>query len=237
MAALLALCKSQVKSKVLVFCNTRAAAHRAMLVLALLGKKAADLHGDLSHAKRMAALRSFRDGEVNYLVSTDLAARGLDIEGVEAVVNLQMPRSLSRYVHRVGRTARAGKSGRAISLVTDSAADTALLREIVRHAAPKPGSVVRRRIPDAVLAKCRTQVAGTAKDMQDVLDAEKQDKEVEKAGQEADKARNLVVHEEQILSRPRKAWIMGKGQKRKLSNEARKAHDKGAAAEIAEAAG
>jgi ATP-dependent RNA helicase DDX27 len=62
--------------------------------------------------KRLGALQLFRDGQVNYLMATDLASRGLDIKGIETVVNYDMPAQLAQYLHRVGRTARAGRKGR-----------------------------------------------------------------------------------------------------------------------------
>lgn len=62
--------------------------------------------------KRLKALQLFRDGHVNYLMATDLASRGLDIKGIETVINYDMPSQLAQYLHRVGRTARAGRKGR-----------------------------------------------------------------------------------------------------------------------------
>jgi ATP-dependent RNA helicase DDX27 len=62
--------------------------------------------------KRLKALHLFRDGQVNYLMATDLASRGLDIKGIETVINYDMPSQLAQYLHRVGRTARAGRKGR-----------------------------------------------------------------------------------------------------------------------------
>lgn len=64
--------------------------------------------------KRLRALQLFRDGRVNYLMATDLASRGLDIKGIETVINYDMPAQLSQYLHRVGRTARAGRTGRSV---------------------------------------------------------------------------------------------------------------------------
>ena len=66
--------------------------------------------------KRLKALHLFRDGQVNYLMATDLASRGLDIKGIETVINYDMPSQLSQYLHRVGRTARAGRKGRFVRI-------------------------------------------------------------------------------------------------------------------------
>ena len=82
------------------------------------GVAAAAFHGDLSQGAREKALAAFRRGEVRVLVASDLASRGLDIEGLPCVVNYELPRSPLDYVHRVGRTGRAGARGLAVSLVS-----------------------------------------------------------------------------------------------------------------------
>ena len=69
-----------------------------------------------SVVKRLKALQLFRDGRVNYLMATDLASRGLDIKGIETVINYDMPSHLAQYLHRVGRTARAGRKGRFVRI-------------------------------------------------------------------------------------------------------------------------
>jgi ATP-dependent RNA helicase DDX27 len=67
--------------------------------------------------KRLKALQLFRDGQVNYLMATDLASRGLDIKGMQTVINYDMPSQLEQYLHRVGRTARAGRKGRFVQIL------------------------------------------------------------------------------------------------------------------------
>lgn len=71
-----------------------------------------ELHGDLTQEQRLRALKRFREGEIGFLLATDLASRGLDIKGIENVINYEMPKSIEIYLHRVGRTARAGRKGR-----------------------------------------------------------------------------------------------------------------------------
>ena len=103
---------------VLVFTRTKVGADQVTAGLKKRGVSVAVIHGDRSQAERFAALEQFRQGQIRVLVATDIAARGLDIEGISHVVNYDVPRSPEDYVHRVGRTARAGESGHAITLVT-----------------------------------------------------------------------------------------------------------------------
>jgi superfamily II DNA/RNA helicase len=116
---------------VLVFVATRYATAHVARKLADRGIRAAPLHGDMSQSQRTQVLEDFKDGRWNVLVTTDLAARGIDIPGLEVVVNYDLPRSADDYVHRIGRTGRAGASGVAVSFV--SAATEAHLRLIEKR--------------------------------------------------------------------------------------------------------
>ncbi|KAF5184684.1 Atp-dependent rna helicase [Thalictrum thalictroides] len=83
------------------------------------GLRAVALHGGRNQSEREAALRDFRNGSTDILVATDVASRGLDVTGVAHVVNLDLPKTMEDYVHRIGRTGRAGSTGQATSLYTD----------------------------------------------------------------------------------------------------------------------
>ncbi|OFZ73552.1 MAG: hypothetical protein A2W04_10100 [Betaproteobacteria bacterium RBG_16_64_9] len=104
--------------QVLVFTATRLGANRLAYQLNREGLHAAAIHGDRTQPERMHALAEFKNGKVRVLVATDVAARGLDIEDLPHVVNFDLPNSPGDYVHRIGRTGRAGASGEAISLVS-----------------------------------------------------------------------------------------------------------------------
>jgi ATP-dependent RNA helicase RhlE len=104
--------------RVLVFVATRYATEHVARKLASRGVQAAPLHGEMSQSQRTGVLRELREGTVNVLVTTDLAARGIDVPGISVVVNYDLPRSADDYVHRIGRTARAGARGVAVSFVT-----------------------------------------------------------------------------------------------------------------------
>ncbi|KAL8850651.1 MAG: hypothetical protein Q9221_004437 [Calogaya cf. arnoldii] len=104
---------------IIVFTRTVNDTHRLALLVRSLNFKAIPLHGQLSQTARLGALSKFRAGEsVSILVATDVASRGLDVPSVDVVINFDMPQDSHTYIHRVGRTARAGKSGLALNLVT-----------------------------------------------------------------------------------------------------------------------
>jgi len=101
----------------LVFCNQKKRVDELVEELQLRGYQAEGLHGDLRQAQRNNVMSKFRSGVTNILVATDVAARGIDVDDVDAVINFDIPLDEEYYVHRIGRTGRAGKSGKAFSLV------------------------------------------------------------------------------------------------------------------------
>lgn len=105
------------RDRAMIFCRTKRAAQRTADDLVDRGFKAAAIHGDLRQEARERALKKFRDGKVDVLVATDVAARGIDVTGVTHVINNECPDDDKTYVHRIGRTGRAGKSGVAVTLV------------------------------------------------------------------------------------------------------------------------
>jgi len=105
-------------SKLIVFTTTCSQSQRLALILRSLNFKAVNINGQLSQTQRLNALNKFKSGERSVLIATDVASRGLDIPAVDLVVNFDVPQHSKDYVHRVGRTARAGKTGRAVTVVT-----------------------------------------------------------------------------------------------------------------------
>ena len=103
--------------RALVFVNTAPAIAETVAKLNFHGVAAAGLHGSANKAERQAAMQDYREGRVRILVASDLAARGLDIDGVENVINLDLPETAQAYLHRAGRTGRAGATGRVFSIV------------------------------------------------------------------------------------------------------------------------
>lgn len=116
-ALLLHLIQSEQWHQAIVFCRTKYGADKLAKYLSKEGVKAAAVHGDKSQAQRIAAVNDFKSGKVHILVATDIAARGLHIQDLPQVVNIDLPHVSEDYVHRIGRTGRAGSNGCAVSLV------------------------------------------------------------------------------------------------------------------------
>jgi ATP-dependent RNA helicase RhlE len=120
--------------QVIVFSNTKIGASRLSRHLEKEGVKASAIHGDKTQGERMAALEAFKQGSVEVLVATDVAARGLDIAELPCVINFDLPYNAEDYVHRIGRTGRAGASGDAISLYSDKdARSLADIEKMIKH--------------------------------------------------------------------------------------------------------
>lgn len=107
----------------LIFCNTKKDVDRLVIKLSSGGYPADALHGDIKQNKRERRMKSFRDEDIGILVATDVAARGIDVDSIELVLNYDLPSEPETYIHRIGRTARAGRPGLAYSFVTDRESD------------------------------------------------------------------------------------------------------------------
>lgn len=169
-AILVALLKRGV-DRAIVFTRTKSGADHVSRILKRSGVRAVAIHGDLSQGQRTAALAGFRRRAWRVLVATDVAARGLDIPGVSHVINFDMPDEPEGYIHRIGRTARMGRVGHAISLVTPQERDAlgriervlgiTLEREIVdgfeqpQVTAPKPVTVFSSNVVRAPHGRLR----------------------------------------------------------------------------------
>ena len=117
----------------IVFCNTKRMVDDVVKSLKHAGLKAEGIHGDFNQQQRNKVLTSFREGHLNVLVATDVAARGIDVNDVDAVFNYDIPTDPEYYVHRIGRTGRAGKEGRSFTFVTGRG-DFRSLKDVERFA-------------------------------------------------------------------------------------------------------
>jgi ATP-dependent RNA helicase RhlE len=144
--------------RVLVFTRTKHGADRVVRLLGGNGIAANAIHGNKSQANRERALAAFKSGEVKVLVATDIAARGIDVSGVSHVINFELPNVAEQYVHRIGRTARAGKDGIAISFVADD--ERPYLRDIERLTRQK---IPLKALPENFMAEAAKIVSTRSK--------------------------------------------------------------------------
>jgi ATP-dependent RNA helicase DDX27 len=200
-AIVLSLCRRTFKSQTIIFMPSKNQCHRLAIIFGLTNFKAAELHGNLTQAQRIEALDVFSKGEVDYLICTDIASRGLDISNVRTVINYSMPRMLSGYIHRVGRTARAGRTGCAVTLAGDDQ------RKELKEVLKRVQGVKSRQVPSKVLNKYKTIIASLSDDIKIIVEQERFDKTNRVAEMEANKATNLIEHEEEIFARPAKTWF------------------------------
>ncbi len=128
----------------LIFCNTKTKVDEVAEVLKAAGYQAEGLHGDMSQHQRDVAMNRFRNGSSSILIATDVAARGIDVDDVEAVINYDVPQDIEYYVHRIGRTGRAGRKGRSFTFV--NAREVYRIREIERMCNTR---VAEKKLPNA----------------------------------------------------------------------------------------
>ncbi len=137
--------------KMIVFCRTKKGVDELVIALATRGYEAEGLHGDLSQNQRDRVMKKFRSGQADILVATDVAARGLDIDNITHVVNFDVPQDPESYVHRIGRTGRAGNTGVALTFITPrefrqlKLIERSIRTKIVRGTLPTDASVLERQ--------------------------------------------------------------------------------------------
>jgi superfamily II DNA/RNA helicase len=155
-ATLLGFLRHEAPKLVIVFTNTKQSARRVAQRLAQADVNCKEIHGDLMQARRERVMKSFRSAKIQVLVATDLASRGLDVMEVSHIVNYDVPEDASVYVHRVGRTARMGQQGYAITLARpeDGERLTEIEKLINKQLRPlaAPWIVIRQRRPALAVA-------------------------------------------------------------------------------------
>ncbi|MFC2077769.1 DEAD/DEAH box helicase [Candidatus Bipolaricaulota bacterium] len=140
---LIAMLRRTSTGRVLIFTRTKHRAKSLAVYMKKQGYRAAALQGNMSQSQRQHAIDGFRNGKIDMLVATDIAARGIDVSKISHVVNFDMPNSVDAYTHRIGRTGRIGRSGEAFTFAVRG--DTLMVRQIEKTLGTK---LERRRLPD-----------------------------------------------------------------------------------------
>ncbi|EFA06493.1 probable ATP-dependent RNA helicase DDX27 [Tribolium castaneum] len=189
-AILAALVCRTFREHCMVFVQTKKQAHRLHILLGLLGLKVGELHGNLTQPQRLDALQKFKETQIDVLVATDVAARGLDIQGVQTVINFVMPATVEHYIHRVGRTARAGRAGVSVSLAGEQE------RKIVKDVVKKAKHPVKSRvIPPDILEKYKNKLEKLEPQIAQILQEEYEERQVAKVENQVNKVEKLLKGE------------------------------------------
>ncbi|EWZ43860.1 P-loop containing nucleoside triphosphate hydrolase protein [Fusarium oxysporum Fo47] len=199
------VCKNLYKERVIIFFRQKKEAHRARIIFGLLGLSCAELHGSMNQTQRISSVEDFRDGKVAYLLATDLASRGLDIKGVDTVINYEAPQSLEIYVHRVGRTARAGRKGTALTLASET--DRKVVKAAVKAGKAQGAKIVSRQIEAAEVDALQAQIDEMDDEIEEIMQEEKEEKQLAHVEMQVKKGENLIQHEAEIKGRPRRTWF------------------------------
>lgn len=214
-AMLILVCTRLFTSRVIIFLRSKVFAHRLRIMFGLLDLKAGELHGNLSQDQRIGAVESFRDGKIDFLLATDLASRGLDIKGIEVVINFEAPQSHDLYVHRVGRTARAGRVGRSITFVGEN--DRKTVKEAIKTSQIQGSKIGSRTLEQEEVQASYAKVQSLDKSIDEVLALEKEERALQQADMELRKSKNLIIYEKEIHSKPKRTWFESEQQKKKSS--------------------
>ncbi|SCM27023.1 DEAD/DEAH box ATP-dependent RNA helicase, putative [Plasmodium chabaudi chabaudi] len=214
-ATLLHLCNEVYKNHCIIFFKTRKETHLMYILLKLLDFKCEELHGLMSQKKRIESILKFKNQEVDFLLCTELASRGIDIDHVKYVVNYSLPASVVKYVHRIGRTARIGKKGTACTFFLPKEKEN--VKKIIKGVKKNNNSKIYKRVIseekilhwDSIIKKNKNKI-------KEILENENVEKEIEKSNTSINKIKNLITFKDEIYNRPKKTWFISSKEKSKL---------------------
>ena len=212
LAMLVELCRNVYRTRTIIFFRSKQLAHRVRVLFGLLNLKAAELHGSLSQEQRVKSVELFRTSAVDFLLATDLASRGLDIKNVSTVINYESPQSHAIYLHRVGRTARAGRSGRACTLAGES--DRKVVKLAVKAAKAQKAPIAARALDPSSIDKLGEELKLLETEIDEILKEEKEEKQLSQVEMQVRKGENMIKHEAEINSRPQRSWFQSQQDKK-----------------------
>lgn len=193
--------------RTMVFVSQKRTAHLLRVIVGLLGIRVGELHGSLTQDQRLSSMAKFKSLEVPVLICTDIASRGLDIPKIEIVINYELPQTYDIYLHRIGRSARAGRTGTAISFVGESTSEREVVKQAVSASNASKQKILGRNVRWDDVKTIAKQVEDKKELIDEVLAEEKTVKELGTAERELERAQNLVHHKDEIKSRPKRTWF------------------------------
>lgn len=204
------------QKRIVVFVARKETAHKLRIVLGLLGMQVGELHGSLTQEQRLQSVNNFKSLQVPVLICTDLASRGLDIPKIEVVINFDMPKTYEIYLHRVGRTARAGREGRSVTFVGESSQDRSIVRSAIRSVEEnaESGKALSRNVDWTQVEQVNSLIGAKGDVVEEIIEEEKQEKEILRAEMELRKGENMLKHKEEISARPRRTWFQSEAEKK-----------------------
>ncbi|KAG9397686.1 DEAD/DEAH box helicase [Carpediemonas membranifera] len=202
----------------IVFLPTKKEVHETKVLLEVLGHDCVELQGDLNQTDRLHNLSKFREGHTRLILCTDVAARGLDIPSVDVVINYSVPQSIETYVHRVGRTARAKRTGRSVTLFGESDPRTVIKKLMGLGSKDIPAK--QRKIATDAMQSSIEAVKGAADAVKEALLSEEIDKEIGVADKMAEKATRVA--KKGVDLGESKSWFMSKAKRQQLNELQRK---------------
>ncbi|KAI9814201.1 MAG: nucleolar DEAD-box protein required for synthesis of 60S ribosomal subunit [Pycnora praestabilis] len=208
---LMHLCSTTYTDRVIIFFRQKREAHRVRIVFGLCALKAAELHGSMSQEQRINSVEAFRDNRVSFLLATDLASRGLDIKGVSTVINYEAPQSHEIYLHRVGRTARAGRTGRACTIAAEP--DRKVVKAAVKAGRAQGAKIVSRVVEPADADAWVKKVENMEEEIEDIMREEKEEKQLSGVEMQVRRGENIITHEDEIMARPKRTWFESEKEK------------------------
>ena len=182
-----------------------------------------ELHSNINQTERIKSLDNFQKGKVKFLLATDIAGRGIDIEKVRYVINFQMPLLSERYIHRIGRTARKGYLGESITICSEK--DRTILKKLLKK--EKIDITLNFiKIDNKDIKDVYKKILDYKNEIEDNIINEKTEKEIELAERDVEKTMNIKMYEDEIKSRPKKKWFESKKDKKKREKLMRKEFNK-----------
>ncbi|CAD2106180.1 ATP-dependent RNA helicase DRS1, putative [Plasmodium vinckei lentum] len=214
-ATLLHLCNEVYKNHCIIFFKTRKETHLMYILLKLLDFKCEELHGLMTQKKRIESILRFKNQEVDFLLCTELASRGIDIDHVKYVVNYSLPANVVKYVHRIGRTARIGKKGTACTFFLPKEKEN--VKKIIKGVKKNNNSKIYKRvISEEKILHWDSIIKKNKKKMKEILENENVEKEIEKSNISINKIKNLITFKDEIYNRPKKTWFISSKEKSQL---------------------